>query len=382
MKNFLKILLEKGEAMKIFIFTLILSFILISTGFTAESDKWTQLLYDSIRSDRYADRYGEDTVVDIDNIKLALANGANPNWITSRGGHKESIIEHYVYLVSKSNNPNITEKGIEAIKMLFEHKAKLQYCDDTILYFPIYSGKHEIVKILLEKGASATFWPAHEIDMGRGITPIEVATDRGHEKIIELLVNYGAKRLSEKDAIQRRFIEDVFFGTVSRLEELIKKGADVNTPNRQGETALLNILRNSSAYYYDSGAHKMVMYLLGIGADVNLKGKGILGVTLPLHEAIYSSHFLFKYKKGDTSSLYAEKILQELIKKGAFVSAQDKEGKTPLHIAAEYNHLYAARLLLESGSKVMPKDKSGKTPLDYAESAEMIKLLKEYGAKE
>lgn len=282
---------------------IILSFIfffILAFNLYAEPDKWTQLLYDSIRSDRY----GEDTVVDIDNIKLALANGANPNWITSRDGHKESILLHYIWVVSSSNNPNITEKGIEAIKMLFEHKAKLQYCDDTILYFPILYGKHEIVKILLEKGASATFWPTHEIDRGRGIAPIEVATDRGHEKIIELLVNYGAKRLSEKDAIQRRFIEDVFFGTVSRLEELIKKGADVNTPNRQGETALLNILGNTSIYFYDSDAHKTVMYLLGIGADVNLKGKGILGVTLPLHEAIYQSHFWFKHKSKNIDTSY------------------------------------------------------------------------------
>ena len=114
--------------------------------------------------------------------------------------------------------------------------------------------------------------------------------------------------------------------------------------------------------------------------DENLKGKAsILGITTPLHTAVLSSHFLYK-NNIDTS--YAEKILQELIKKGAFVSAQDENGKTPLHIAAEYNHLYAARLLLKSGTKVMPKDKKGKTPLDYAESAEMIKLLKEHGAKE
>jgi hypothetical protein len=30
----------------------------------------------------------------------------------------------------------------------------------------------------------------------------------------------------------------------------------------------------------------------------------------------------------------------------------------------------------------MPKDDKGKTPLNYAESAEMIKLLKAHGARE
>jgi len=30
----------------------------------------------------------------------------------------------------------------------------------------------------------------------------------------------------------------------------------------------------------------------------------------------------------------------------------------------------------------MPHDNKGKTPLDYAESAELIRLLKDHGAKE
>jgi ankyrin repeat protein len=121
------------------------------------------------------------------------------------------------------------------------------------------------------------------------------------------------------------------------------------------------------------------MYLLDAGADVNLKGRGVHGQTLPLHEAIYQSQFAFRYN-GNTK--YAEKILQALIKKGAYISGMDEDDKTPLHIASQYNHLYAAELLLKSGAKVMPKDKKGKTPLDYTESAEIIKLLKKYGAKE
>ncbi len=286
-----------------------------------------------------------------------------------------SILGNFVELLSFSNDPKNIEKGIEAIKMLFEHKAKLQYCDGIILFWPIAEGKDKIVKILLENGASATFWPAYEI--GSDITPIEQATDKGHEKIIELLVKYGAKRLSEKDAIQRRFIEIAMFGTISELKELIKKGADVNTPNIQGETALLNALFG----FYNYKKYINVMYLLDIGANVNLKGKGAGpgGITTPLHKAIYFTQFVYKTDKDKS---YAEKILQELIKRGALVSAQDEYGKTPLHLAAEHNHLYAARLLIKSGSKVMPKDKSGKTPLDYAESADMIKLLKESGAKE
>lgn len=90
----------------------------------------------------------------------------------------------------------------------------------------------------------------------------------------------------------------------------------------------------------------------------------------------------FSLSQRKKVTFYAEKILQMFIEKGAYISGRDKDEKTPLHIAAQYNNLYAAQLLLDSGSKVMPKDNSGKTPSDYAESSEMIKLLKKYGAKE
>lgn len=117
------------------------------------------------------------------------------------------------------------------------------------------------------------------------------------------------------------------------------------------------------------------------GADVNQSGKGTFGMTFPLHEAIYMSSFIFNSKKKKDTS-YAEQILQRLIKQGAYVASENEDGLTPLHVAAERNHMFAAQLLLKAGTKVMPKDESGKTPLDYAKSSDMISLLKKHGAKE
>lgn len=353
---------------------IILSFIfffILAFNLYAEPDKWTQLLCDSIH---FGDN-GNGTIVDLEKIENALTNGANPNWIISENKRGESILGRFVVLIGFSDNPKTVEDGVKAIELLFKYKAKLQYCDGSILFLPIAGGQYEIVKILLRNGVSATFWPKDALGHDYNFTPIEVATAKGHEKIIELLVSYGAKKLDKKDAEQLRFIELAGYGTISELKEQTKKGANVNTWNQNEETALLKALN----FFYGYETYIKVMYLLDLGADVNLKGKGMFGITTPLHEAIWHSNFLFKANK-DTS--YAEKILQELIKKGAFVSAQDRDGKTPLHIAAEFNHLYAARLLLRSEAKVMPKDNSGKTPLDYAEATEMIKLLKEHGAKE
>lgn len=346
--------------------------IILVTNLDASEDNWDQKLYDSVR---YAED-GNTQIVDLEQIKLSLANGANRNWIKSRERKDESILSHYVTIISWSDNPDTIKKGLKAIKMLFEHGAKLQYCDGAILYFPIADGKYDIVKLLLENGASATFWPKHEI--GGSITPIEVATKNGHEPIIDLLISYGAKRLSEKDAVQAIFIEVARLGSINELKSLLNKGAKINERNNQKETALLNAL---GGFYDRYSTYFKIIFLLDMGTDVNQRGKGTFGMTFPLHEAIYYSSFLFNSKtKKDTS--YAKEILQQLIKRGAYVASENEDGRTPLHVAAERNHIYAAQLLLDSGSKVMPKDKTGKTPLDNAKSAEMIKLLKKYGAKE
>jgi hypothetical protein len=47
-----------------------------------------------------------------------------------------------------------------------------------------------------------------------------------------------------------------------------------------------------------------------------------------------------------------------------------------------FDNVRAAEILIHQGAKVMPRDKQGKSPLDYAESAAMIKLLKDNGAVE
>ncbi len=87
-------------------------------------------------------------------------------------------------------------------------------------------------------------------------------------------------------------------------------------------------------------------------------------------------------KPSKGSDRLAQLVIEALLGAGAFVSVRDDNWRTPLHIAAEHNNLKGAQLLIKAGAKIMPKEKSGKTPLDYAESAEMIKLLKKHGAKE
>lgn len=350
--------------------------------YAAEPSEWTKALYESVR---FAQN-GNDIIVDINQVKVSLENGANPNWIT--GQRKTSIISRWIGLIGLSNKPKIINDGLEIIKLLFEKNAKLQFCDRDILGLPIRRGQAQIVKILLENGASAKRIYTDK-------TPIEIGYKAGNPKVIELLINYGATPFSEKKVLGLRLIvlarnrED---GSLYKIQELLNKGAYINASDSDGETAITNAV--DAAFHIAPscyGDYCMLNYLIKSGANINHKTKDT-GKT-PLHTAISRTAYIFKTKMATVrpsinqwrvkeGQLLAKMTLGIIIDAGAYVSATDKWERTPLHTAAKVNNVVGAKMLIEAGAKIMPKDKDGKTPLDYAESAEIIKLLKAHGAKE
>ena len=318
---------------------------------------------------------GNDVIVDTECLLHGLRNGADPNWVSRENKHRLiSTLSNFVQLVSLSDDPKMVSAGTEAVKTLIGAGAKLQPVDAGILFWPISQGQVSLVSILLELGASASAWPNDEI--GTALTPVEQAAANGHDLIVDLLVKHGAARPSSKAALQERFIKAASFGSIEDLTALVSQGANVNGKGRNNEVALINALWPST---FACTAFAKIRWLLENGADANLEGKGLVRTAPPLHQAVWVSGMRYKVKR---ETVCAEQILRELIKRGVHVSARDSEGRTPLHIAAEHNHVAAAQLLLESRSKVMPRDKNGRTPLDMAESNEMIKLLKRYGAAE
>jgi len=323
---------------------------------------------------RFAEN-GNDVIVDTKCLIRGLRNGADPNWISRTNKRHISTLSNFVTLASLADDPKTVSAGIEAVKTLIGAGAKLQPVDAGILFWPISRGQVSLVSILLELGASASAWPNDEI--GTALTPVEQAAANGHDLIVDLLVKHGAPRPSSKATLQERFIKAASFGSVEDLAALVSQGANVNGKGRNNEVALINALWSST---FACTAFAKIRWLLEKGADANLEGKGLITTAPPLHQAVFVTGI--RRYKVKIETVCAEQILRELIKRGAHVSARDSEGRTPLHIAAEHNHVAAAQLLLESGSKVMPRDKEGRTPFDMAESNEMIKLLKRHGAAE
>jgi len=208
-----------------------------------------------------------------------------------------------------------------------------------VLYWAVRGGLEDAVNLVIEAGGNVNY--VYKGDSGR--TPLHVAADNGHVRIIEVLWNKGADCLA---------MSEDGSGTIPLQSALINKHAEaadllvaisVHQRSADGYTALHQLGRS---HYL--GVTETARLLIGKGADVTAKG-GPSGVT-PLHWASASD------------SEDKLRLMRLLLDNKADVNAQDAHGWTPLHVAARNTARKSAKLLIESGADLTAQDADGKMP--------------------
>jgi hypothetical protein len=168
--------------------------------------------------------------VDLEGIKAALELGANPNAPNASGG-RQSFTPLECAALSLAGRHDATEAGptVDVAKLLFNAGAKLR---DTSLFFPISSGNVEMVRLLIDKGAS----PTAKIE---GFTPPELARKYGQTAVYDYLISRGGVAVDSSVTAQLMLIAAAAnAATTSTMERAIREGARVDGVGPDGRTPL------------------------------------------------------------------------------------------------------------------------------------------------
>lgn len=208
------------------------------------------------------------------------------------------------------------------------------------------------IKFLIEKGADV-----NKPDQ-LGALPLGAAASIRRTDLMQILLAAGAKVDTEDIDGMTALQHAINVNHVPSIQLLAKHGADIEKGTTKGYTALEIAL--SYGQFFAAKA------LIEAGAKVDAaSGPEKLTPLMVCATQLQPQQRLNQLAHGPTPLVLAE----ELIKRGANVNAQSKDGVTALMIAAGQNNAPMIGLLLRAGADPKMTSATGKTALDIATEA-------------
>ncbi|HXG24316.1 MAG TPA: ankyrin repeat domain-containing protein [Chthonomonadales bacterium] len=187
-------------------------------------------------------------------------------------------------------------------------------------------------------------------------TPLMAAALAGWPEMVRFLLERGADVNTVDKSGHSALAHGIRYKEVVQI--LLERGANPNVPSVQGYPLLIEkIVRERD--------EEIAKLLVNGGANVNIQ-EPLFGLT-PLIGAV-------KYASDD--------MILVLLEKGASVKARDKEGNTALILAARHRSRSTIEALLAQGAEINASNKRGETALMRAAEGnnEVLRLLLQKGA--
>ena len=156
--------------------------------------------------------------------------------------------------------------------------------------------------------------------------------------LTEILISWGADANTKDGDGKTPLFHAVYKNLYEEAKILIDNGADVNAKDKEGKTPLFDAAKGNSLGVVD--------LLIAKGADINAKDNfGKTALFLAAEEG-------------------SKEVAELLILRGA--NTIDKDGNTPLHIAAKRNDISLAKFFIGQGMDVNAKNNINETPIFYS----------------
>ena len=304
-------------------------------------------------------------------VKLLLSHGANPNKKNKKGFTPLGIAlklgnNKIIKLLSKNGIDTNNLTGQYAlISALRNENYKLakqlikDNIDINVEYIDRYHGRISPFSLILRISEDKIRLPLlkliieHGLDVNSRDILVSITRSKLEQKdkesIIRLLLKKGAD-INKSNCL--RF--SLFDKDIELFNFLLKNGADINRTDSDGDTILVEVVRNKYDSRFDEST---VELLLKHKIDVNKRNN-------KLETALYWSII-------NNNNDYTKLLLEH----GADPNIHIMKGDTVLHIAVRNKNIELIKLLLEHDAVPSIKNNSGKSPLEIAKTKEIKNLL-------
>ncbi|KAJ8982139.1 hypothetical protein NQ317_011285 [Molorchus minor] len=240
-------------------------------------------------------------------------NGLNALHLASKDGHVDIVAE-------------LLKRGAieEVVKLLVQHGASVNVQSQngfTPLYMAAQENHDNVVRYLLANGANQS------LSTEDGFTPLAVAMQQGHDKVVTVLLENDTRGKIRLPALHIAAKKD----DVKAAKLLLENDHNPDVTSKSGFTPL-----HIASHY---GNQQIGNLLIQKGADVNYAAKhNITPSTWPPNGV--KPIWWLSSRSGH------EQVVDMLLERGAPISSKTKNGLAPLHMAAQGDHVDAARILL------------------------------------